>query len=427
MKIKKLFVTILVLLGATQISIADDIKSSEEDVLCGIWERETLTNDLFGLNTALADSGIEMALSTTQIYQQNVRGGTSTHRGAGRFSGSYELELEADLEKLIGVEGGNLYILTEGSYSDGIDAPSVGSFFGVNGDAGGNRSIDVTELWYEQAMLEGSLRVRFGKLNLTGGFEHHNCPVSFDCSSYANDEAVQFLNGALVNNPSIPFPENGLGIAVHYSSTRLWYVSAAVADAQADARETGFKTTFQDEAYFFYIFETGITPQLSSDNGPLQGAYRAGLWYDPQPKAHSDSSENYRDDVGFYVTCDQMLIKENDDTEDNQGLGGFFRFGYADSKKNDLANFWSIGFQYHGLLDDRDDDVIGLGFAQGFFSDYASTTYTDDYESALELYYNIQVTPWLNVSPSIQYIANPGGDETVRDAVVLGVRAQMSF
>jgi carbohydrate-selective porin OprB len=33
----------------------------------------------------------------------------------------------------------------------------------------------------------------------------------------------------------------------------------------------------------------------------------------------------------------------------------------------------------------------------------------------------------LNVSPSIQYIANPGGDETVRDAVVLGVRAQMSF
>jgi len=394
-----------------------------------LWGRKTLTNGFLGLNDELADLGIELQLSTTQIYQQNVRGGISKHRRAGRYSGSYDLELSADLQKLLGIEGASVYMLTEGvwSKSAGIDAPSVGSAFGVNGDARSRRSMDVTELWYQHTMFDDSLRVRVGKMDLTGGFEHHNCPVSFDCSNYANDETAQFLNGALINNPTIPFPDYGLGIAAYYNPIGHWYVSAAVADAQADLRETGFRTTFYGQDYFFYIFETGITPQLPSANGPLQGAYRLGLWYDPQPKANSDSANTSRDDVGFYLTCDQMLIKENDDLQDSQGLGAFFRYGYADSKRNDIANFWSFGFQYQGLFESRDDDVLGVGFAQGFFSDKATATYTDDYESALELYYNARITPWLNISPSVQYIANPGGDKTVSDAVVLGLRVQMSF
>ncbi len=394
-----------------------------------LWERETLTNGFFGLNDELADKGIEVGLGVTNIYQQNVRGGISKHRRAGRITGSYDLELEADLEKLLGIEGGSLYMLTEGvwSKSAGIDTPSVGSAFGVNADARARRSMDVTELWYEQAFVNETVRLRIGKMDLTGGFEHHGCPVSFDCSTYAGDETTQFLNGALVNNPTIPFSDYGLGVAIHYNPAGLWYVSAAVADAQADVRETGFSTTFHDEDYFFYILETGITPRFDSANGQLQGTYRAGLWYDPQPKANIDGTKNYRDDVGFYLTCDQMLIKENNDSQDSQGIGAFFRYGYANSKRNDIADFYSFGFQYQGLLEGRDDDMVGLGFAQGIFSNSADTTYTDDYERAVELYYSAQLTPWLNISPAVQYIANPGGNKTRSDAVVLGVRVQMSF
>jgi len=414
--------TLLVFAGPSQ-------AGSEQNHSHNIWGRKTLTDGFFGLNDELANNGIEIGLGVTNIYQQNLRGGISTRRRAGRFSGSYDLELSADLEKLLGIEGGSIFMLTEGvwSKSAGIDGPSVGSAFGVNGDGRSRRTMDITELWYQQELWDKKMRIRLGKMDLTGGFEHHNCPVSFDCSNYANDETAQFLNGALINNPTIPFPDYGLGIAAYYNPIGHWYVSAAVADAQADLRETGFRTTFYGQDYFFYIFETGITPQLPSANGPLQGAYRLGLWYDPQPKANSDSANTSRDDVGFYLTCDQMLIKENDDLQDSQGLGAFFRYGYADSKRNDIANFWSFGFQYQGLFESRDDDVLGVGFAQGFFSDKATATYTDDYESALELYYNARITPWLNISPSVQYIANPGGDKTVSDAVVLGLRVQMSF
>jgi porin len=429
---ERLILCFFVVLTVASVSRADSGVIEKTNDTDSIWQRETLTNGFFGLGDKLADSGIEIGLGVTNIYQQNVHGGISTHRRAGRFAGSYDLELSADLERLLGIEGGSLYMLTEGKWSKsgGIDAPSVGSVFGVNGDGADRRSMDVTEFWYEQAFADETLRVRLGKMDLTGGFEHHGCPVAFDCSMYANDEVTQFLNGALINNPTIPFPDYGLGIAVHYSPTKLWYASAAVADAQADVRETGFNTTFGGEDYFFCIFETGLTPKLESENGPLQGAYRIGLWYDPQPKANTDylgAGKSYRDDVGFYLSCGQMLAKENADPEDSQGLGAFFRYGCADSKKNDIANFFSFGFQYQGLIEGRDDDVLGAGFARGCFSDKASTTYTDDYESVVELYYNAQVTPWLNISPNIQYVADPGGNDTGSDALVLGVRAQMNF
>ncbi|MFH1716613.1 MAG: carbohydrate porin [Planctomycetota bacterium] len=395
-----------------------------------IWQRDTLTNGFGGLNDSLADQGIEVALGLTNIYQQNTHGGISTHRRQGRHTGSYDLEISSDLQKLLGIEGGTLYVHTEGSWSrSDIDATSVGSVFKANIDAGGRRTTDVTELWYEQSFCDESLFLRLGKLDITGGFECRGCPASFDGSLYANDETGQFLNGALVNNPTIPFPDLGLGLGaiIHWNPVESWYASVGAIDAQADAREMGFRTAFHKEDYFFYVLETGITPQLSSANGPLQGAYRVGIWNDPQPKANSDTSKTYRDDVGLYLSCDQMLCKESKDPEDTQGLGMFFRCGYANDLKNDISNFRSAGFQYQGLLNGHDDDVLGVGFAQGVFSNEASTTYTEDYESVFEAYYNVQVSPWWNVSPSIQYIANPGGDDAVRDAVVVGVRSQMAF
>ncbi len=58
----------------------------------------------------------------------------------------------------------------------------------------------------------------------------------------------------------------------------------AAAGACADARETGFNTALHGADDFFAIFETGLTPQIPSPAGPLQGAYRVGVWYDPRPK-----------------------------------------------------------------------------------------------------------------------------------------------
>lgn len=381
-------------------------------------------NKIFG--ETLENNGITLDLSTTHIIQANTKGSLSTHRKRGRYTGRYDVELYLDNQKIFGLENSSFYLHGRGSWHDegGIDSYSVGSLFGVNTNAYGNRSLDIAEFWYQQGFADNKFLLRVGKIDLTGGFECKGCYVSFDSSSFANDETSQFMNGALVNNPTIPFPYEGLGVIGFYNPVEWWYISAGIADAQADVRETGFRTAFHKEDYYLSIAETGIVTEINSANGPLVGAYRVGMWYDPQPKGHSDSEKLYRDDTGFYLSFDQMLFKENAD--DQQGLGTFFRYGYAPSKTNDLTNFVSAGLQYQGLFDGRDDDVFGFGFAKGFLSDKADVSYTEDAESVYEVYYNAQIVPGFNISPSMQYITHPGGINT-KNATVLAIRFHLAI
>jgi porin len=412
---------ISILLTATMCLISGEFCLSEETEpeITNFWRCASPTDGFWRLNDKLAPSGIEIGLGLTSVYQANAKGGASTNDRRGRYVGRYDLELSADLEKLLGIKGGSLFIHGWGGWPDteGIDGHSVGSAWGINALSVGNRSMDIVEFFYEGPFFSDNLTLAIGKLDFTG---------IFDASEYADDECYQFLNASLVDDPAIPFPEPGLGLMLKWDLTDSWYLMTGVADAQADSRETGFRTTFYKEDYFFYALETGKTLKLDSTNGLMPGTYRAGMWVDGQEKERFSNSKIHRNDTGFYISCDQMLYKENTDIEDNQGLGGFFRYGWADSKVNEITNFWSAGLQYQGLFEGRNEDVLGVGFAHGTFSDNA-TDYIEDYESALEVYYNAQLAPWLSLSPSIQYIANPGGAENIRDAVVLGLRVRMEF
>jgi len=253
----------MLLLSVASTSVADNSQQYAAD-------------SFFSIGESLADSGIEVGVGVTGIYQQNVRGGLSTHRRAGRHSGSYDIEMTADLQKLLGFDEGSIYMLVEGGWPDaeGIDAGSVGSVFGVNADAIGNDAMLVKELYCRYPLLGDNSTLTIGKIDFTG---------VFDASAYADDETSQFLNGAFVDNPTIPFPDYGLGVVLSCNPAESWYIMAGAADAQADGRETGFRTTFGGEDYFLYILETGITPELDSAGGALQGGYRVGLWIDPQP------------------------------------------------------------------------------------------------------------------------------------------------
>lgn len=428
---KIILATIGLTLSLTAACLADEghEKGPAHTLTCleCVGERETLTDDWFGLGEQLAEAGVTVGLSHTQVYQINLHSALATHRHAGRYTGSYDLEAELDLAKLLGLSGAIFYAHAEGGWSDGLDDSSIGSMFGVNGDAGGDRSMDVTEVFYEQAFFDETMRIRLGKLDLGGGFECRGCPVAFDGNAFANDETAQFLNGALVNNPTIPMPDVGIGLVVYVQPAPWWYVGIGAADAQADGRETGFNTAFHDEDDFFSIFETGVAPQISSANGTLQGTYRVGCWYDPQPKDRFDGWGARRDDVGFYLSCDQVVLRENAEEDDTQGLGLFARYGLAHSDVNEIKSFWSVGAQYQGLIPSRNDDVLGFGVAQGRLANSSGAGFTTSHETVMELYYNAAIAGWLGISPSVQYVCNPGGDRAVNDAVVLGVRAQMAF
>ncbi len=436
-----LLITIaVVLLSATGLSLADDKPQdqSAQDTAATLMDRDTLTDNWFGFGEHLEEAGISTAVSLTQVYQLNLKGGSvmnrsgqraGVHRHKGRYTGSFDIEGEIDFTKPLKWPGAILFVHAEGGWSEGLDASSIGSIFGVNADARGamnnpDQVIDLTELYFQQSLFDDRLIFRVGKLDMAGGFECRGCPVAFDGNAYANDETGQFLNGALVNNPTIPFPDTGLGAVLYVEPFDGVYVAAGAADAQADTRETGFKTTFHGEDYFIAMLETGWAPVLAAPWGDLQGTYRVGMWYDPQPKERFRNGTIKRDDIGVYLSFDQQIWKEN--KTDDQGLGLFNRYGWADREVNEIGCFWSVGGQYQGLIPRRDDDVLGVGFAQGIISDFNRDNKSASYEAAFEVYYNAQITGWMSVTPSVQFVRNPGG-VSGDDATVIGLRLQMSF
>ena len=361
----------------------------------------------------------------TNIYQHNAHGGLRTHHGHD-VTGSVDYELTFDLDTMKVWKGGTIYVSAESSWNNSIGETRVGNLFDVNGDAAGDDSIVVSELWFEQKFWGDKARFRLGRLDIT---------TDVDTNRYANDETAQFINPALINTGNIPVPDLGLGAQLIVQPVDWLYFGVLTVDAQADARQTGFHSTFHDEDYFFSGVEFGLLPVWNTPWGKLPGGYRWIVWYDPQPKAEFFNDLGgrrrtipmKRDDFGFAFNMDQMLYKENPhDDADSQGLGFFFRYGWADEDVSVIEHFWSLGAQYQGLVPTRDDDVLGFGFAQGILSDRLRALEGGDRESVYELYYNAQIFPWLTVTPDLQYIVNPGADGG-RDAFVAGLRVQMTF
>ncbi|NLE28383.1 MAG: carbohydrate porin [Phycisphaerae bacterium] len=405
--------------------VADDLEPDPSDYLTGNWG---------GVRDQMVDSGIIVNLDLYSVYQVNAHGGQDT-QDAQRITGEYNLHIGLDLEKLLKLKGSYFYVRGRGGFGNGLDGTDkIGDIFGVNGNTVGYRSMDVVEAWFHQNFFDGKLQFRLGKIDMSGTIDCRGCPLSIDGNAYANDAQTQFLNNALVNNPTIPFPDYGLGVMVYYSPVEWFYTTAGVADAQADYRKTGFSTTFHDEDHFVSMYEFGFTPAILTKKGPLTGNYRFGLWYDPRPKEMYFNDYNgrlparlKRDDVGFYASFDQKVYHEND--WDDQGLGLFFRYGYAHSDANFLEHFWSIGGAYQGLIPTRDEDVLGLGFAQGFMTNDLGyyEGFNPGRETVFELYYAVKVTHWLTLSPDIQYIMDPGANHDGRDTTVLGIRLGMQF
>ena len=77
----------------------------------------------------------------------------------------------------------------------------------------------------------------------------------------------------------------------------------------------------------------------------------------------------------------------------------------------------------------RDDDALGIGFYQTIASDRYREQINRDFsrETALEIYYRIQLTPWFAVTPGYQFIDDPGALKSAHDAHVFVIRLRGSF
>ena len=155
----------------------------------------------------------------------------------------------------------------------------------------------------------------------------------------------------------------------------------------------------------------------------LPGESHGGVWYhsDRWDDLAAGSTQVFRGNHGIHAEIQQMLTKERrGDEEDLQGLWAFAQYGWSPEDRNVANHYIGFGLVYPGLLQCRDDDVLGAGVAHVIFSDRLADA---TYETAIELFYKAQLSPYVMLQPDLQFIANPGGDG--RDAFVFGLRFEV--
>lgn len=393
-----------------------------------LWTTKRATGDWGGVRTWMDDTGIDFSIIYVPVWQQNFRGGLETHN-ADDFNGDLRLNLYLDLDKMKLVPGGFFFIRGKSSYNNGQQANTGALTSTAYAIANGDHEFFLDKWWYGQRFFDDKIEFRIGKL-LT--------PVDlFDTNAYAGNPWDQFLNYALCANPTVPH-RKAMGAYLKIKPTDWFYFSTGAVDADEPDPNDCWSTDYALHGPGNYIgyWEFGLTPKLDGPNGKLPGNYRFGFHYDPRDGlVYRDTLGGVRsrplqgDDVGFYASFDQLLWKENDDPKDKQGLGAFFRYGFAHRDINQTAHFWSTGASYQGLIPKRDQDVLAFGVGQSILSSQLREEMNPlvDRETVYEVYYAIQVAPWLIVSPDIQVITNPGGLKTARDALIGGIRAKISL
>jgi len=392
----------------------------KKDVPFGL-NSKTMSGDWFGFGPAMRDLGIDIQYYWNSHFTNVMGGGRTT--GDLKHSSTYDLFLLLDLEKMKLIKGGDVLLHARQQWGRGSN-PWVGSTQDFNDDADGDHGIYVDQLYYRQHFWNRRIAWQIGYLDYQ---------TIVDRNVFANSEDKQFMNTTLDNNPIIPTASmTGLGTAVTIKPVDWYSVILGTGDAQRfPLYKPGFSTAFHDEAWFIGYMEHNLQPKIPSRNGPLQGNYRIGMVYEPTPRQvfrYRERPARFKgDDIGLYLSFDQMLWRENG--KDNQGLGGFFRYGWRDPDTYRFNNFWSLGLCYTGLIPTRDRDVLGFGFSQ-LDESFMYRKWRDrkaGNESVYEVYYAFEVTPWLVVTPDIQYIDNPGGNDSISHAWAGGIRVRASF
>lgn len=419
--------------GSTSLSLgyspALQAPPDEESPGYDIWTTKRLSGDWGGVRTDLEDKGVSLSMILTTSYSQNFRGGLETHN-SNAFSGDWRMNLTLDFDKMGIIPDAWFFIRGKSSWNNGVnpDVGSLGPIHWVFG-SGGDEEYYIDKWWYGQRFLEDTHEFRVGKLLTPADL--------FDIALYAKWPWDHFMNANLNRSPSVPHRKSlGAYMKVTFCSWAQFGMAALDADQTDSTLPADVERAFHDEANFVGMWELNITPQVEGPNGKLPGNYRFGWWYDGRSKRVLRNelggllAPRWRnDDVGFYLTFDQLAWKENDDPEDKQGLAVFTRYAYAHPETNHINHFWSVGAQYQGLIPERDKDVLAFGIAQSIMSTKLREEIDPraDRETIYELYYAYHLTPWCIVSPDLQFITNPGGSKDARDSIVVGIRVRMEL
>jgi porin len=426
-----------------------------------------LLGDMGGLRSELAKYGISLAIQETSEVLGNATGGT--HRGAD-YDGLTQMLLQLDTNRAFGWYGGTFNISAlqvHGSNLSEDNLQTLQTASGIEAD----RSTRLWELWYQQKFLEENrLDIKIGQQSLDQEFM-----VSQNASYFVNT----MFGWPLVPSADLPgggpaYPLSTLGARARWRPidpvTLLLgvFTGSPVSNNMGDPQMVNASgTNFPIHTGALVIGEMqfsypALGSMISADQAePLARLYKLGFWYDTENFADQQFANNglslanpassgvplnHHGDFSVYAVADQLVWV--DPHEGDRTINLFARVLAAPQADRNLITFSAnAGLTFHEPFLHRDFDTFGIGMGFGKISgasaalDKASAFYTNSYvptrgsETYLEVTYQYQATPWLQIQPDAQYVFTPGGGladpnnpgHRIGNELVLGVRTNILF
>ncbi len=411
------------------------------------------TGDWVGVRPAVSDHGVDLFASYSAEVWGNTTGGLKQD---SVYTGLLQFGVTVDLEKLVGWKGAS--VNTTWLWLSGRDASAdlVGNFLTVSNIAGFN-TLRMFDLWFQQNFFDDKISIRLGQLNADGEF-------------VISDYSALFINGTFGWPASIytnvpgggpGYPMGTLGARIALNPVNWFTFQTAIFQGNVfdqNVNRHSFRWRLDSETGYLWLNEAQVRWNHQDSATGLPGQVKGGFWYDTAnfASAAPDSSKSYQSNYGFYAIVDQMLYREPSpaplaskdgksvvggksakaaaaEASSTQGLGWFGRIAFSPQDRNDLGFYFDTGLSYQGLIPTRDDDTIGLAFAYAQLTNGAAQSAFNDgsrgvgAEMVLEATYQAQINKWLVVQPDVQFIINPGGSESIGNALVVGGRLTVTF
>jgi porin len=257
----------------------------------------------------------------------------------------------------------------------------------------------LTNLYWRQRFLDGRIAVVGGFLDTTDYVD-----VYALASPWLHFQNLVFSTGSA----TIPLPDDAtFGIAGAAMVTNNVYVIGGIADTNANAADP-FRSaeSFFTTAEHFAQLEVGWT---SSQQRIIFDNVHVTFW-------HADEREKAQVLGGWGVNCSASTFL-------NESFMPFVRGGYAKDGGSLLQRSLSAGLGHYG---GRGSDVLGVAYNWG---EPNETTFAPELSTqhGLELFYRLQVTNELAITPNLEYIRNPALQPDQDSIWLFGLRARLAL
>ncbi len=377
----------------------------------------TLTGNWSGKRTHIAENGIDFQLKYTLDIFNIASGGIKT---GTTMVDEIDFITRIDGAKLWNIEGSSGKIYFYRNNFGHVNRDYIGSTQGVDGNESNYDFTHIDEAWLQQNFHENKYSILAGLYDFTYEFYQTNSSGMF--LNPTLNIGAEFSNSG--GNGASLYPSSALAIRLKTEPNENSYIQAAIIDGipSIPLKPKRPRYHLYTKNGTLILTEIGLTP--SKDK------FAIGAWTYTKGAPDLLNKQN-RDSYGVYTILEKQLFKNSKNSYES--LTAFFRIGKTDGNTSRFSYAWSSGINYSGLFPSREQGVLGFAIMQAVNSnkfrqfELINDIKTKHSEYAVELTYQDYIMPGVSLQPDIQYIINPSGNPSAKNALVFGLRTELFF